>query len=421
MLSARKSDNSIRKPRTRMPSKYVSTTLNIPEYDEMTANLSGLGGRANIIRAFCPPPLTELCKRLRAVDDGIVRLLTRITHQRADECECPASRGKRLLNGDDFVKQERPRARDEYPPTFPEHLDHRVLEGLSNELEQASLADSEVSNATESFAGMAKVKDLENAISVKSLDHSNYKEISQQLLAPTRVFAPTSPLPLKGGVLPKKLLNRAAAVATSTNLPRESTRYTNLPFGLVVENFEAILMLTSHIQSDSMRKTDAVKNADIRFDLPHPLSDLRGMDVLEYIMRYCVVQSTLSALLKDHYQYVQPWQKSVPIELLREHVDKAHLQMVPAEELEEFLEYFEFEPGFVMTEKVYVKALALSIRLYGHCLKTLHSGFWMYHVSPLECIDFRHLSRRLVGIELNPHLNKLLQRLGQIAADQFQL
>ncbi|KAL5970954.1 hypothetical protein TSMEX_001261 [Taenia solium] len=423
MLSVRESDSSNRRSGTRKPPKYVATTQNIAEYDEMASDLGRLGGKANISRVFCPPPLTEPCKRLRAVDDGIVRLLAHITRQHAYECEYSASR---QLNKVDFMSQERRRKRDEYPPTFPEYLDHSVLEGLSSELEQASFTDSEVSNATELFIGMTKAKNLKNAISVRSLDHNikthvnDYKKVSQQLSAPVKVFTPTSPLPLKGGVLPRKLLNRAAAVVTSTNLPRESSRYKNLPFGLVVENFETVLMLTPPIQPDPMHKVDAVKDAEIRFDLPHPLSDLRGMNVLEYIMRCCVVQSTLGTLLKDQYQLVQPWQKSVPIELLKEHVDKALLQMVPVEELEEFLEYFEFEPGFVMNEKVYVKALALSIRLYGHCLKTFHSSFWMYHVSPLECIDFRHLSSRLTGIELNPHLNKLLQRLGQIAADQFQ-
>ncbi|KAL5109372.1 hypothetical protein TcWFU_008819 [Taenia crassiceps] len=381
MLSVRKSDIADRRSGPRKPSKCVATTQSILKYDEMTAGLGRLGNKANIPRAFCPPPLTEQCRCLRAVDDVIVRLLARIAHQRTNECEYSVSRDKRLLNKEDFGNQERRRAIDEYPTTFPEYLDHRVLEDLSSELEHASFTDSEVSNATELFTGMTKTKNPENAISVKSLDHSveirasNFKKVSQQVLAPMKGFAPTSPLPLKVGVLSKKLLNRAAAVATSTNLPLESTRYTNLPFGLVVENCEAILMFTPSIQIDSIRKVDAVKNVDIRFDLPHPLSDLCGMNVLEYIMRHCVVQSTLNAFLTDQYQFVQTWQKSVPIELLREHVGKALLQMVPVIELEEFLEYFEFKPGFVVTEKVYVKALALAIRLHGHRLKDLHSSF----------------------------------------------
>ena len=382
----------------------------------MADDLENLDQRVAIFRTFCPPPMNELCKRGPDDDCDVAYLIKCAIDKCAEELKIPASLREKLLS----TKKNTSPEKQSHHQTSPPYLTSKALNDFQSELEVASDFDFDVSNKTELSEDEGKLNQLEDLLksprSQPKIQLIIRRIIRQSRRQTTRRRYSSKSTPTSlDVVVPKLSLRLRTKESDYTVLPPEKQIYTNLPFGLIVEPTSRNKCLNL---PESLCDAKTNINAQIRFDLPEDLSKLKGLTVLDFLMRYCIVQPKLSDLLKDQYSGVPQWQKIMPHELIREHVDKALIQLVSAEELDDFISYFDLGPQFVINAEIYVRIMALSIRLYGNRLKDIHKSWWSYQVGVLEWIDYRTAAKHLKDISLHPQLDRLLRKLCQIAWEQ---
>ena len=387
----------------------------------MSIDLGSLEERAILFQTFSPPPMNRICKSGSYADCEVAELIKCAIEKCAEELEIPVSLRSKLLVYD---KVESRKDHYQLKPLLS-YLTDQTLSDLQCQIEDTDV-DFDLSNKTEVIDKIEQPDQPDNPTLLRPPENipkvliNIKKKIAEhrQQTSQSRKHSTGSSL-ISKEIISKLSFDLGRRTRKYTVLPPESKKYTNLPFGLNIENIGQMLRTKCLNIPERLCDIEASMNAQIRFDLPQDLCKLQGLTVLDYLMEYCRVQPKLRKLLKDRYKMIPQWQRTLPLELIKEHVDKALIQLIDEEELERFINYFNFELGFVMNVEAYVRIVALSLRLYGSRLKNFHRSYWSYQVGFLESIDFRTAAKLLMDVALDPRLDELLKKLCQIASEQI--
>lgn len=218
---------------------------------------------------------------------------------------------------------------------------------------------------------------------------------------------------------------RAKDCRLSSVLPLQSVPKTNARwiFRMDVEDTIGVAAFAwkKWIHDQLSKRSVIAKNiadSEIRFSVPTDLHALEGLSVVDYLEANCEISNHRIVIYEALYSRVK--QAVINVSSLRE----AALRLMPTtlteNSLNDLISLLDLSEDYALKMSTFCKCLGLFERLFVPVVRPSNEDDeisieeaekWKFQAGPLERLDFWQLSRRLAGLEINPTLKQLLEKL----------
>ncbi|KAF5405347.1 hypothetical protein PHET_01129 [Paragonimus heterotremus] len=168
--------------------------------------------------------------------------------------------------------------------------------------------------------------------------------------------------------------------------------------------------ITQNIKQSTLKQMIAT-NSSVRFTLPLNLGDLKNMDPIEYLGKYCILSEELDTIYTKMYTRLKASGQD-PIDNVIQSIKERLVDIFDPQQISEFKTLTDLDSREEISQEEYEAMLGLAERLYGiQNLKIVRTDMWLLCPNPLERADFRCLGLRLCDHNLDCRLVHLLTRI----------
>ncbi|KAF7260777.1 hypothetical protein EG68_02301 [Paragonimus skrjabini miyazakii] len=169
--------------------------------------------------------------------------------------------------------------------------------------------------------------------------------------------------------------------------------------------------ITANIKQSTLRQMIST-NSSVRFTLPLNLGDLKNMDPIEYLGKYCILSEQLDTIYTKMYTRLKAAGQD-PIDNVIQSIKERLVDIFEPEQISEFKTLTDLDSREEISQMEFEALLGLAERLYGiqNLRKIMRTDMWLLCPNPLERVDFRCLGLRLSDHNLDCRLIHLLTRI----------
>lgn len=219
---------------------------------------------------------------------------------------------------------------------------------------------------------------------------------------------------------------RGPTIEDLTVLPPQDRTWSKPPWSLDIYDMVGNLAfeyIDAHKRSlpENILRANCAVYSSINFRLPLALSHLEGYSVRDYLVQYCKVCKERSYVYQKMFSEYGVKARQDVIAMMRKSASDLLFGFVSTSAIDEYIELLDLGEGYVIKEVDYQKFLALCDRLYAINVEEIGEERWNYQADTLERIDFRNISQRLEGLNLQSGLVTLLKRISEISVDDLNI
>ncbi|KAL5109502.1 hypothetical protein TcWFU_009780 [Taenia crassiceps] len=218
---------------------------------------------------------------------------------------------------------------------------------------------------------------------------------------------------------------RAKECGLSSVLPLQSVPKTNARWLFRMDVEDTIGMAAfawkKWIHDQLSKRSVIAKNitdSEIRFSVPSDLHSLESLSVVDYLETNCEISKHRIVIYEALYTRIK--QAVINVSALKEAALKLMPTTLTENNLNDLISLLDLSEDYVLQMSTFCKCLGLCERLFVPVVRPNNEDDeisieeaekWKFQAGPLERLDFQHLSQRLAGLEVNPTLKQLLEKL----------
>ncbi|VDN15422.1 unnamed protein product [Dibothriocephalus latus] len=173
------------------------------------------------------------------------------------------------------------------------------------------------------------------------------------------------------------------------------------------------------ILPENVQKANCAVYSSIHFRLPLSLAELEGYSVRDYLNKYCKVGKERIYIYQKMFSEYGVKARQDVAAMMRKSASDLLFDFISTSDLNDYIELLDLKEDYVITDADYQKFLALCDRLYAIKVEEIGEDRWNYQADTLERIDFRNITQRLEGLNLQRGLVTLLTRISEVAVEDL--